>query len=465
MAQMNNEARSWTVSVAAVALLSLGLYVIEPVPVAITGVAWLALTLIGWWRPVAVLVVIAAMLPLFHHPLHIGDSTLAPSELLLAALLPGSLVILVRRVRVTHAESGNDWTKYRSVIRSSRAMLVAASILALMCVVGLVLLVGVSDGEARAAGLREWRWTLVEPLLFVGLLVMHAEKSASRKIIVAGYATGVVGVAIWGLADGVASEGVAAGGVLRVDGPFPHPNAYALYLLRAVVGGAALLLILRVRNVWLWSLLGLVLLALGLSFARSAVLGAAFGLLLLLPWMSRRVRTAAVAGGMIGILALLLLAGDRMVGTSGTDSLELRGDIWASGARMIRDSPIAGYGPDQFLYVYTPRYIAPAAWSERFTSHAHNLVVDAWVRIGILGLFAVAVTALVIGRKTYQYSRGWQRGDPLAIAATFAIAAALAQGMVDNGYFVHDLAMSAWLLLWVGFAYSRNSQPERGQAE
>ncbi|MEZ4572939.1 MAG: hypothetical protein R2849_21995 [Thermomicrobiales bacterium] len=32
------------------------------------------------------------------------------------------------------------------------------------------------------------------------------------------------------------------------------------------------------------------------------------------------------------------------------------------------------------------------------------------------------------------------------------LAAASMQGMVDNGYFVHDLAMSAWLIAWIAFA-------------
>jgi O-antigen ligase len=326
------------------------------------------------------------------------------------------------------------------------------------------LLAGVDDGDARAAGLREWRWTLAEPLLFLGLLAVHASGARGRALMATGYGAGALGVAVWGVVDGLLGQGVAAGGVLRVDGPFPHPNAYALYLLRAVVAATALLIVLRVRNLLLWGLLGVAAAALLASFARSAMLGLLVAGLVMLPWLSRRARVIA---GLLaaGALALLVgLAGERMVGTSGTDSLALRGDIWRSGLAMVRDRPVSGYGPDQFLYVYAPRYIEPAAWAERFTSHAHNFLIDAWVRVGIIGAVFALLALLAIAWAAMRSARDRSLPGPLATAATVALAAAMAQGMVDNGYFVHDLAMSAWLLAWIAFDRPERRRPRGAPA-
>ncbi len=449
---MSRDVRPLTLSVTLATLIVLALYIFESVPVVMAAAAWLMLALIAWWRPIAVLALVAACLPLFHQPLQLGDSTLAPSELLLGALLPGSIATLGRHVRpaVRRLRSGESWLRPSRI--ASTNLLVAASLLGLLSVVGFVLLAGISDVDARAAGLREWRWTLAEPLLLIGFLPLHGRAGGSRKFVAGGYAVGVLAVAVWGIADVVTGQGVSAGGVLRVDGPFPHPNAYALYLLRAAVAGAALLIVLGDRRIWTWTLLGVVLAALGASFARSAVLGAVVAIIILLPWMSRKLRILLLAGSSAAAALALIVAGDRMVGTSGTDSLALRGDIWMSGIRMIRDRPITGYGPDQFLYVYTPRYIEPAAWAERFTAHGHNLLIDAWVRIGILGCVAVVAAVFLIGRYSGRVARGTSPGDALAGAVIVGLAAALAQGMVDNGYFVHDLAMSAWLLMWLGFA-------------
>jgi O-antigen ligase len=438
------------------ALIVLALYSLESVPAPLAGGAWLGLALIAWWRPLAVLALVAASLPLFHQPMQLGDSTLAPSELLLGALLPGSLVVFGRHLRLALRR----WRLRESSVDigsiASPSMLAAMALLALLCLTGFVLLAGVSDIDARAAGLREWRWTLVEPLMLLGFLVLHGRDNDARKLVAGGYAFGVLAVALWGIVEGFAGQGVSAGGVMRVAGPFPHPNAYALYLLRAVAAGAALLLLLAERRTWAWLMLGFVLAALGASFARSAVLGAAVAIIVLLPWMSRKLRYLLLAGSVAAALLALLVAGDRMIGTSGTDSLALRGDIWLSGLGMIRDRPLSGYGPDQFLYVYTPRYIEPAAWAERFTAHGHNLLIDAWVRIGILGCAVVMAAALFVGRWSGRIARGILPGDALAGAAAVGLAAALAQGMVDNGYFVHDLAMSAWLLVWLGFARTMN---------
>jgi O-antigen ligase len=133
----------------------------------------------------------------------------------------------------------------------------------------------------------------------------------------------------------------------------------------------------------------------------------------------------------------------------GGGSGSLRIELWQATVRMIAARPWVGYGPDQFLYAYLPRYVQPAAWEERFTAHAHNLVLDSWVRLGIIGgafsLLAVAICARLAARA----ARAPGSGDPLAVAAAVALATIIVHGMIDNAFYAHDLAMSCWLLAWL----------------
>jgi O-antigen ligase len=121
---------------------------------------------------------------------------------------------------------------------------------------------------------------------------------------------------------------------------------------------------------------------------------------------------------------------------------------------MIRDRPVLGFGPDQFLYAYVPRYIQPTAWDERFTSHAHNLLADSWIRLGIIGAIAAIVVVVFVARQIVNDRTDNIGRSALSKAATVALGATLVHGLIDNAYFGHDLAMSAWLLAWLAFEHS-----------
>ena len=97
------------------------------------------------------------------------------------------------------------------------------------------------------------------------------------------------------------------------------------------------------------------------------------------------------------------------------------------------------------------RRLPSTAWAERFTSHAHNLFLDFWVRLGIIG---AAIAALAIGACLYgvaAFVRDRHSRATLGTVAIFGGFAAIVHGMVDSAYFTHDLAMTAWLLVWLAF--------------
>jgi O-antigen ligase len=179
-------------------------------------------------------------------------------------------------------------------------------------------------------------------------------------------------------------------------------------------------------------------------------------------------RWAALAVGVVGV-ALLALAGSSLWGgallravTAGhTDTGTVRLLIWQSALHMIRDHPLLGVGPDQFLYYYDPAYTShpylisrlnghlTVAVYEPNLAHPHNLPLDLWLSAGLLGLIGYSVVAVALVsrairllRRTGGVGETWRRVAAVGVAG--ALLATLTHGMLDSAYFLPDLALAFW---------------------
>jgi O-antigen ligase len=145
----------------------------------------------------------------------------------------------------------------------------------------------------------------------------------------------------------------------------------------------------------------------------------------------------------LGLIVLASVAGLERLNPFG-ETADVRLKLWAAAVAIIRDHPLWGIGLDQFGRIY-PDYIHPtlAATNERFTAHPHNLILDVWLRLGVLGLVAMAwlVVRLLRG--------AWVQRTVVQAGLAAAVVAALVHGMVDNVYFVPDLAFFFWLAVAV----------------
>ena len=131
-----------------------------------------------------------------------------------------------------------------------------------------------------------------------------------------------------------------------------------------------------------------------------------------------------------------------------------------SAALMAGDNLWLGVGPDNFLY-RLPDYLDPQMWREPNLSHPHNLLLDAWLSIGVAG---VAALALLLTRSVSVIARGLNaRGGVLFWADAgilAAMAAGVAHGLLDNFYFRPELAAFFWLFVAYSFAVERDPQGE-----
>jgi O-antigen ligase len=190
-----------------------------------------------------------------------------------------------------------------------------------------------------------------------------------------------------------------------------------------------------------------------MTLSKGALLIGVPAALLALGLTQRNHRATWIALGAVMVIGLLVLPfgfTERFRSTlnlrAGTAFFRLK--LWRSTLSMIADYPLTGVGMDNFLYAYRSRYVLPSAWAELDLSHPHNLLFDAWTRLGIGGVAAVVWLGYAFFRTTWRQmdtAAGDRRALLLGLLA--AMVGVLAHGMVDHAIFVTDLAFVFVLIL------------------
>jgi O-antigen ligase len=364
--------------------------------------------------------------------------------------------------------------RLRAWTRQDAFALPAAILLAL----GAISLWTLVNQQFAPESARTYRWVIIEPVLLYFLLTdIITSKRGLMRVLDFFVAAGVF-VALLGLWQFVGSSNTLnVEGVSRVLGVYRHPNNLALYLGRVAPFAACAALFLP----WGWrkALYGVACLPLFATFlltysrgawvavAAAVVLAVTIGLRWPLGWVRTRT-TPLFRRWLLAIVGVGIIAGmtvtvlfpslpDRIFNPS---SGLKRIDIWVSALKMGRDHPFFGIGLDQFLNRYQAKdpyglnwlYIQPQQEAELFTSHPHNIVLDWWLSLGIMGLFVLTWLLWRYYREAIMLAK-WtaQEGasDPLlraiAVGLVASMTAFLVHGLVDNSYFLMDLALIFWL--------------------
>lgn len=430
----------WLSPACAVLLLGIG-YGAGGSPLVLLAIA--GLIALGTVAPRGPLIILPASLGLAYQPLQIGlgAARLNPAEILVVSTAAGVSI----RVAWTTLSAPANWRAQFAALRSWFANLRFSAIAAGLLVAGAVSLGTVADPEHRRESLREFRWVVLEPVVAYFLCCWFLRRRDDRWRALGGWALASAAIALYSIGAGLAGSGLAVEGVVRIRGLHPHPNALALYLERPLILAAAIALAVTGRSRWLWAIPAVISAgALVLTYSRGALLSVLLTVLLV-GWLTRhhRLTVAFAAGSTVAITGLILAAPERFLSLFQGGSGSLRLNIWGAALAMIRDYTIFGVGLDQFLYQYAPRYVAPEAWPERFTSHPHNLLLDAWLRLGLMGVALLICAAVALLRCLRSAAR---EASSLGLAAGLAVVAGAVHGLVDNGYFLPDLALAFWLL-------------------
>ena len=412
-------------------------------------VGLLAATLLPWPHPIPIVAVIvaiavalavgptcsvaaaAAMMPLVFLTAQLGATRWSLLELALVCCGVASAGEIALRLL------GRRGFEIKELLLPIDLTIVAVAFV----VLGVLTLEWVADVRAIDNSRRELRRVIVEPLLVVLAVRLSPSDVVRRLVAQALAASGLLVSALALVQIGLRSSGVEVGAVFRPIGTYPHPNNLALFLERVVWVPLALSSG-RVPERLTIAASGAIAIACAATLSRGAVVALAVGGLTWLVLSRKRVRRRIVMAGVASASVLVVVA---RLGGDGTESIDSRGRIWSASVDMLQDYPLTGIGIDQFFQLYGTRYVDPAGWSERYTSHPHNLILDFWLQLGIAGLAVLAGIILLVARRAW-WIRMDQR-DLVGAALLAGLTGGMAHGLIDNGFFLPDLAMFLWLAL------------------
>ncbi len=349
-----------------------------------------------------------------------------------------------------------------------------------LLLVGTLSLFTLADPSFARDSLRAYRWVIIEPVLFYFLITEIISTRRGLWRIADFFVAAAVVVAFIGLGQYVlGSNTLDVQGVSRVYGVYQHPNNLALYLGRVLPFAACIGLFLP----WGWRkalyLLAAIPLTLTtfLTYSRGAYMAVvvAIGVTVVVGyvWRSRhreddpvqRARWVLIGSSALTLLGLLVILIAALLPNLPARFLNLgsgvlRVELWRSSLHMLADHPIFGVGPDQFLNQFQAHYMTPAEQLESYTAHPHNLILDYWLSLGIIGLLILLWLlwryfreALVKVRSfapglDHDPSTGLQQalaGRAITLGLFASMSDFLLHGLVDNSYFLMDLAMIFWM--------------------
>ncbi len=211
--------------------------------------------------------------------------------------------------------------------------------------------------------------------------------------------------------------------VERITSFFDYPNALALYLAPLL----GLFLTLKVygteiiKKQWLfWIGIALMTIALLLTFSRGAWLALVIVLGLVL---IRHFGAKKTVWPMLGIILILLgfapVRERLLLGLSDSSSL-VHSQLWTIGIHQIWSHPVFGNGLHGF--------------SALNVSYPHNIFLNFWLEMGLLGLVSFCAILLLTFRQK-------------KLAVTVFLTILILHGLVDVPYFKNDLSVLFWFII------------------
>ncbi len=315
----------------------------------------------------------------------------------------------------------------------------------------------------RGLALRIAGRTLFEPLFLFAVIACarwtRAELRATASVLSC-VAAVVAGISIFGYSSG--ETAVQAKDVQRLQSYWEGTNNLAGFLVGVipVVLGAALSAS-SVKELFL-SLGALPAAGVGLvlTYTRGAwlALAAALSLMILLlrRWIWIVLVALIVGAGVLMAPPEMLTRVDSIVNFEKDRSASNRLVLWPKAASLIADKPLAGYGFGGFGLLY-------GRGVEIRSAHAHNLLLDFALAIGIPGLLLVlGLVCYVLWRAlaTAVRARGRSPDTPFLIGLGTGCLGILAAGMVDGSIPVWPIiAHTFWFIL--ALTYAMTSVVER----
>ena len=247
---------------------------------------------------------------------------------------------------------------------------------------------------------------------------------------------------------------------LRPMGPLTHWMTYSGVIM--LVTGAALARLIFFTREWVWPAIAVPALAaaLVLSLTRNAWLGAAAALIVLLAVRNWRLLMVVPIAALVLVLVApgAVMSRINSIGDLSDPTTRDRVAMLRSGARMVRDHPLVGVGPEMVQRVYV-QYRDPL-FVNATNPHLHNVPVQIAAERGLPALAVWLWFVVVAFRDLWRQLR---HGPARAVAGA-GLAAMVA--MLVAGLFEYNFGDSEFLMLFLGlitlpWAAARPDRAER----
>ncbi len=297
------------------------------------------------------------------------------------------------------------------------------------------------------AALGLWKAYFVEPLMVFAMLRSTFTERADWLRALHYLGVTVVVISVFAIMQKLTGYGIPIPWDVdrRATSLFEYPNAVGLFV--APIASAVLVLSSPFPSLpggvqkggWRYLLLAIAamgLVAIVLAETEAALVAIPAALLLTL-FISKATMKIKVAVGLIaiviGALAFAAVPVVREKLLLQDYSGQVRLSQWRETIDMLQDKPLQGAGLAGYPTVFAP-YHNPTLYE--IFQYPHNVILNAWVELGIFGFFAMLGMIVAVG-----FAMRGRRDDALALAAFAALATMFIHGLVDVPFFKNDLAV------------------------
>jgi len=316
-----------------------------------------------------------------------------------------------------------------------------------------------------------WKAYFIEPVIFLIVFVNVIDFKKLKNIFFSlGFSAGVV--SLIGIYQKISGDLIpnpfwAAATSRRVTGPYPYPNALALYLAPIIVLLLGLMPIIfkNFKKISIKKYL-LILVAIISSFSlyftksKGGLAGALAGAIFYAVFYRHYKKYFVILIALVIIISFgyiyifnIDFNIEGMATVPGGGSVSTRINMWSETWAMIKTRPILGAGLSGYQTAVAPFHSRD--YIEIYL-YPHNIILNFWTETGLLGLISfilILVWFYVSGSQMLSLRRGFAVDKDKKLKSIYvfsllgSMSALLIHGLVDVPYFKNDLSVLFFVLI------------------
>ena len=402
-----------------------------------------AFGLIAWLDPKKGLLLLVALLPSY---LLRGEIFGIPTTLLEMMIVVFIVIWLIRRAPSI------------KTILPDRRYLLPITLLFIAATLSLF----VAPETQAAAGV--WKAYFIEPFLL--FLIVRYELSRSsiatedifKALGITALVLSLVAIYQWATGSGIPIPWDIE---KRVTSVFDYPNALGLFLGPIVIIGA-----MHTRQVskqihtWFWPAVTILSFIAILLAQSEAAIVAIVATLAIVGLLNKKTVYTTVVACLVALMLITLSPWsgaifDKLTLQDYSGQVRLTG--WSETVNLLQDNWVLGTGLSGYPVALIPYH--QATHLEIF-QYPHNIVLNIWTELGLLGLVASILLAwkLLMSFRASEASRGIFSPQTIALLVLLEMTI---HGLVDVPYFKNDLAILTWIMIAIAIYVLHSSSQKK----